>query len=50
MVGFCSGGGTPLFNGTETEIGCDFLALKVNIVRSNIYSNGVAFGLTITSG
>ncbi|QSZ38187.1 CRISPR-associated protein Cas1 [Actinobacillus pleuropneumoniae] len=50
MVGFCSGGGTPLFNGTEAEIGCDFLALKVNIAPSNIYSNGVAFGLTITSG
>ncbi|WGE74633.1 type I-F CRISPR-associated endonuclease Cas1f [Actinobacillus equuli] len=26
MVGFCSGGGTPLFNGTETEIGCDFFS------------------------
>ncbi|MBN6069744.1 type I-F CRISPR-associated endonuclease Cas1 [Aggregatibacter actinomycetemcomitans] len=26
MVGFCSGGGTPLFNGTEAEIGCDFFS------------------------
>lgn len=26
MVGFCSGGGTPLFNGTEPEIGCDFFS------------------------
>ncbi|MCY6428521.1 type I-F CRISPR-associated endonuclease Cas1f [Actinobacillus pleuropneumoniae] len=26
IVGFCSGGGTPLFNGTEAEIGCDFFS------------------------
>lgn len=26
MVGFCSGGGTPLFNGTEAEIGCEFFS------------------------
>ncbi|VEI58207.1 CRISPR-associated endonuclease Cas1 [Pasteurella multocida] len=26
MVGFCSGGGTPLFNATETEIGCEFFS------------------------
>ena len=26
MVGFCSVGGTPLFNGTEAEIGCDFFS------------------------
>ena len=26
MVGFCSGGGTPLFNGTEAEVACDFFS------------------------
>ncbi|OOF69519.1 type I-F CRISPR-associated endonuclease Cas1f [Rodentibacter caecimuris] len=26
MVGFCSGGGTPLFNATEAEIGCEFFS------------------------
>ncbi|WKT00856.1 type I-F CRISPR-associated endonuclease Cas1f [Gallibacterium salpingitidis] len=26
MIGFCSGGGTPLFAGTEAEIGCDFFS------------------------
>ncbi|HDR1818462.1 TPA: type I-F CRISPR-associated endonuclease Cas1 [Pasteurella multocida] len=26
MVGFCSGGGTPLFNGTEAEIGSEFFS------------------------
>lgn len=26
MIGFCSGGGTPLFAGTEAEIGCEFFS------------------------
>lgn len=26
MIGFCSGGGTPLLAGTEAEIGCDFFS------------------------
>lgn len=26
MVGFCSGGGTPLFNATEAEIRCEFFS------------------------
>ncbi|MDO5687350.1 MAG: type I-F CRISPR-associated endonuclease Cas1f [Neisseria sp.] len=26
MVGFCSGGGTPLFNATEADIACDFFS------------------------
>lgn len=26
MIGFCGGGGTPLFAGTEAEIGCNFFS------------------------
>ena len=48
LVGFCGGGGTPLFSANEVDIEVAWFSPKVNIVLQNIYKHGYVFGLMIS--
>jgi hypothetical protein len=47
MVGFCGGGGTPLYSAHEIDVEVAWLRLKANTARRNICKPGCASGLTM---